>query len=119
MKKKNLLARPPNFILGIHNLLPKTLILYSNSFQLFGYYTPRNVLPLHLKQTFLPIIWIFTEGEGDGDGIESSLPFKIFSTLRSMDSNYMGPKQIYFNLIKFGYQKLEIIQKFMNTHHGK
>ena len=24
------------------------------------------VLPLHLKQTFPPIIWIFTEGEGDG-----------------------------------------------------
>ena len=38
-----------------------------------------NVLPLQLKQTFLPIIWIFTEGEGDG--IKSRLPFKIFSTL--------------------------------------
>ena len=40
---------------------------------------PSNVLPLHLKQTFPPINWIFTEGEGDG--IESRLPFKIFSTL--------------------------------------
>ena len=39
--------------------------------------TPSNFLPLHLKQTFLPIIWIFTEG----DGIEFRLPFKIFSTL--------------------------------------
>ena len=39
---------------------------------------PSNVLPLHLKKTFLPIIWIFTEGEG----IESRLPFKIFSNLR-------------------------------------
>ena len=38
---------------------------------------PSNVLPLHLKQTFPPIIWIFTEG----DGIKSRLPFKIFSTL--------------------------------------
>jgi hypothetical protein len=38
-----------------------------------------NVLPLHLKQTFPPIIWIFTEREGDG--IESRLPFKMFSTL--------------------------------------
>ena len=39
---------------------------------------PKNVLPLHLKQTFPPIIWIFTKGEGDGnDGIESRLPFKI------------------------------------------
>ena len=39
--------------------------------------TPSNVLPLHFKQTFPPIIQIFTEG----DGIESRLPFKIFSTL--------------------------------------
>ena len=41
---------------------------------------PSNVLPLHLKQTFPPMIWIFTEGEGDG--IKSRLPFKIFSTLK-------------------------------------
>ena len=40
---------------------------------------PNNVLPLHLKQTFPPIIWTFTEDEGDGT--ESRLPFKIFSTL--------------------------------------
>ena len=40
---------------------------------------PDNVLPLHTKQTFPPIIWIFTEDEGDG--IWSRLPFKIFSTL--------------------------------------
>ena len=33
-------------------------------------------MPLNLKQTFQPIIWIFTGGEGDG--IESRLPFKIF-----------------------------------------
>ena len=38
---------------------------------------PSNVLPLHLKQTFPLIIWIFTECEGDG--IETRLPFKIFS----------------------------------------
>ena len=36
---------------------------------------PRNVLPLPIKETFLPIIWIFTEGEG----IESRLPYRIFS----------------------------------------
>ena len=40
---------------------------------------PSNVLPLRLKQTFPLIILIFTEGEGDG--IESRLSFKIFSTL--------------------------------------
>ena len=28
--------------------------------------TTSNVLPLHLKQTFPPIIWIFIESEGDG-----------------------------------------------------
>ena len=38
-----------------------------------------NWMPLHLKQTFPSMIWIFTEGEGDG--IESRLPYKIFSTL--------------------------------------
>ena len=38
---------------------------------------PSNVLFLHLKETFPPIIGIFTEG----DGIKSRLPFKIFSTL--------------------------------------
>ena len=38
--------------------------------------TPSNVLPLHLKQTFLPIIWIFTEGKGDG--IKFRLPFDVF-----------------------------------------
>ena len=37
-------------------------------------------LPLNLKHTFPPIIWIFTVGEGDG--IESRLPFKISSTLK-------------------------------------
>ena len=40
-----------------------------------------NIFAVHLKQTFPPIIWIFTEGEGDG--IKSRLPFKIFSILTS------------------------------------
>ena len=44
--------------------------------------TPSNVLPLLLNQTFPPIIWIFTESEGDG--IETRLPFKIFSTLNNI-----------------------------------
>ena len=54
--------------------------------------TPKNVLPFHLKQIFLPIIWIFTEG----DGIESRLPFKIFSTLINMaklDVNFLVQNQ--------------------------
>ena len=40
--------------------------------------------PLHLKQTFMQQIWIFTEGEGDE--IESIQPFKIFSTLNKKKS---------------------------------
>ena len=43
---------------------------------------PINVLPLRLKQTFPPIIWIITEG---GE-IESRLPFKIFFTLNQNHS---------------------------------
>ena len=39
--------------------------------------SPSSILPLHLKQTFLPTISIFTKS----DGIKSRLPFKIFSTL--------------------------------------
>ena len=40
---------------------------------------PSNVLPLYLKQTFPPIIWIFMEGEGDG--IESRITSQIFSNV--------------------------------------
>ena len=40
---------------------------------------PSIVLPVHLKQTFPPIILILTESEGGG--IESRLPFIFFSTL--------------------------------------
>ena len=49
---------------------------------------PSNVLPLHLKQTFPSIIWIFTEGEGDG--IESRLSSWIFSTLPTFSSRYIS-----------------------------
>ena len=55
-------------LLGVVNKLLKTKGLLT---------MPSNVLALYLKQTFLPIIWIFTEG----DEIKSRLPFKIFSTL--------------------------------------
>ena len=40
--------------------------------------SPSNVLPSHLKQTFLPIIWIFNEG----DEFKSMQPYNIFSTLK-------------------------------------
>ena len=41
--------------------------------------TASNVLPLHLKQTFPFIIWVFVEVEGDVS--KSRIPFKIFPTL--------------------------------------
>ena len=42
--------------------------------------------------TFPPIIWIFTEGTGDG--IKSRIPFKIFSTLRETNLNFQVQFQI-------------------------
>ena len=62
--------------------------------------TNNNVLPLHLKQTFLSIISIFTEGEGDGFG--SRLPFKIFSTLTPNEKSYRLNihHQIYWKILK-------------------
>ena len=55
---------------------------------------PSNVLPLHLKQTFPSIIRIFTEGEGDGIG--TMLPFKIFSTLRQRKHPHFTTLSILF-----------------------
>ena len=69
---------------------------------------PSNVLPLHLKQTFPPIIWIFTEGEGDG--IESRLPFKIFSTLKEV-RNYRK----FLKILLSTYKEIRRKQTFQNT----
>ena len=70
MGKKTSLRCKGETLLGVVNKLLKTKSLLSLS---------SNVLPYYRKETFTPIIWIFTEGEGDR--IESRLPFKIFSTL--------------------------------------
>ena len=53
----------------------------------------KNVLPLHLKHTFPPIIWIFTEGEG----IKSRLPFKVFSTLQTKNYWWRNFKGSFMN----------------------
>ena len=58
---------------------------------------PSNGLPLLLKHTFPPIIWIFTEG----DGIESRLPFKIFSTLRENKCFDLQPLNIIQDICHF------------------
>jgi hypothetical protein len=60
-----------NIIINIVNKLLSTKSLLTS---------PSNVLPLHLKQTFLPIIWIFTQGEEDE--IESKLSSKSFLLYR-------------------------------------
>ena len=65
---------------------------------------PSNVLSLHLKQTFPLKIRIFTEGEGDG--IESRLPFKIVSTLCSTINMYQVKEAKYspaFNFVSIFY----------------
>ena len=58
-----------------------------------------NVLPLHPKQYFLPVIWIFTEGEGDGIPIQTiflNLPYfpllgiHVFSRTRLIIWYLMG-----------------------------
>ena len=68
--------------------------------------TPSNVLPLYRKQTFPSIIWIFTEVEGDG--IESRLPLKIFSTLLYLcwNSGYKGGSK---NLKKHARRNIEMV----------
>mgnify|MGYP007015627584 CR=1 FL=1 len=64
---------------------------------------PSNVLPLHLKQT-----WIFTEGEGDG--IESRVPFKIYSTLLTIwTSETQKQKTLLITLITLNYRKMTLI----------
>ena len=60
-------------LLGVINKLLKTKSLLSS---------PSNVLPCYLKETFPPMIWIFTEG----DRIKSRLPFEIISALKEKDS---------------------------------
>ena len=62
---------------------------------------PRNVLPLHLKQTFPPIICIFNEGEGDGT--EFRLTFTISSTLQ----NTLINKE---SLVKFWLNYVELVE---------
>ena len=73
--------------------------------------TPGNVLPLHLKQTFPPIIWNFTEGEGGG--MESRLSFEIFFTL--LGTNLwlrQSPTTAYFDLTTFS-------QEVSSSNHVK
>ena len=66
-------------IVGMKGVKAKDCSVLSTNFWLQNLFLTMasNVLPLRLKQTFPPIIWIFTEG----DKIESRLPFKFFSTV--------------------------------------
>ena len=51
---------------GVDWYIPYEMAADSAKGGLIGLTMPSNVLLLRLKQTFPPIIWIFTEGEGDG-----------------------------------------------------
>ena len=64
-----------------------------------------DVLPLHLKQTVPPIIWIFTVGEGDG--IESRLTFKIFSNLLFIAYLFLVGQRFFF--LEAGNNKIELL----------
>ena len=76
--------------------------------------------PLHLKQTFPPIILIFTEGEGDG--IESRLPFKISSTLSTyfhFDSSFnlkIHPNKIFSATSRLDFLEEMRFEREKNTH---
>jgi hypothetical protein len=77
--------------------------------------TPSSVLPSHIKQTFPPIIWIFNEALGDG--IQSRLPFEIFSTLPKFLTNQIGLTYTFIYL--FGYfcfhqsSRIELIYNYV------
>ena len=68
-----------------------------------------NVLPLHFKRTFPPIIWIFTEDEE----IESRLPFKIFSTLPFLGEKILSPI-LDISRFNFSYHIL-----FISNHYNR
>ena len=87
---------PESLLEGIkQNIAGSTNLLYSKICWLKSFLTmPNNVLPLHLKQTFPHIIWIFTEG----DGIKSRLPFKQFPTLSVKKTGGMCPT--HFHCVK-------------------
>ena len=74
---------------------------------------PRNVLPLHLKQNFQPMIWIFTEIEGDK--IKFRLLIKIFSTLLPIiwyDSSFL----LRYSLSTFCFFLLRLWFFFVNVY---
>ena len=63
----------------------------------------RQCVPLHLKQTNPPMIWIFTEGEGDG--IESRLLFKIFCS---------GSTTVFSWIHNINFSSQRFVVKFLN-----
>ena len=73
--------------------------------------TPSNVLPLNVKQTFPPIIWVFTEDEG----IKTRLPFKIFSTLihiamkKVMPFYMIGPIESIFKTLEIPWYVISLM----------
>ena len=83
MGRKFFLRCEGKTLLGVVNKLLKMKSLLT---------IPGNVLPLHLKQTFPPIFWIFTEGEG----IEWRLFSEIFFTLNPLDKKLVNAITVYW-----------------------
>ena len=51
--------------------------------------TPNNILPLHLKQSLPPIIWIFTEGkvmESNPGYLPKSFLFQTYKHIKNMNA---------------------------------
>ena len=78
--------------------------------------TPSNCLPLHLKQTFPPIIWIFTQGEEDE--IESKLNSYIFSTLAQITASRGTLKLENSQWVCFQCQRQILLLFFVIDLHG-
>ena len=65
-----------------------------------------EISALHLKQTVRPINWIFIEGEGDG--IESRLPFKSFLLYLRIDTRLLMRDLLmsHLSFFEMGYEDL-------------
>ena len=71
-------------------------------------------MPLNLKKTFPHKIWVFAEGEGDG--IESRLPFKIFSTL--LQTTCHAYARLWAYIILYGFIRWKILLSIFQANEA-
>ena len=93
--------------------LAKLCVVNKICTKLFVLTTPSNFLTLNLKPTFRPVIWIFTEDEGDG--IESRLSSKIFFHFNTEKSIYVNKRRNLLNpcLLKVSRSRKQIIMSLI------